>query len=119
MVHLQLWRPCLVQTENNTKFLPFCPILSGWGLCGGGGGSDHKAGQQDLHVLSLPSANILSASMDFLLEALVSQSVKQRWKLEALQEYSRHIRWSLSHLNSHLPASSPQPSIFFFLCGFR
>lgn len=119
MVHLQLWRPCLVQAENNTKFLPFCPILPAWGLCGGGGGSDHKAGWQDLHVFSLPSANILSASMGFLLEALVSQSVKQRWKLEASQEYSTHFRWSLSPLNSHLPASSPQPSIFFFLCDFR
>lgn len=119
MVHLQLWRPCLVQAENNTKFLLFCPILPARGLCGGGGGPDHKAGQQDLHVLILPSAIILSASMDFLLEALVSQSVKQRWKLEALQEYSAHFRWSLSHLNSHLPASSPQPCIFFFLCDFR
>lgn len=66
MVHLQLWRPCLVHAENNTKFLPFCPILPAWGLCAGGG-SDRKAGWQDLRVLSLPSANILSASMEFLL----------------------------------------------------
>lgn len=55
----------MVQAENDTKFLPFHPILPAEGVCGEGGGLDHKAGQQNYRVLILPSAIIHSASTAF------------------------------------------------------
>lgn len=121
MVHLQLWRPCLVQAEKNTRFLPFCPILPVQGLCRGGGGggrSDHEAGRQDLHVLLLPSANILSASMDFLLEALVSQSVKQ---METRSLAGIFYALQMEFLSSEFTSTClvPPALYLFFLCDFR